>query len=204
VGTKIDFRKTLKYLYNPSKIGFHIVDVQSMNFLMINGVGDPNTSEKYTEAIEYLYSMSYGLKFALKSQGVDHIVPPLEGLWWMENMGEFTMENKYRWKWTMMIMQPEWVTTEWVEKVKTDVIRKKRLTSLSNIKFETYDEGLSVQILYTGPYDKEASTIAEMHNFIKSNGYQKNGKHHEVYIGDVRKTPPEKLQTILRQPIRKE
>jgi hypothetical protein len=204
VVTKIDFKKTLKYLYNPSNVGFHIVDVPPMNFLMINGMGDPNASEKYTEAIEYLYSMSYGLKFALKSQGVDHIVPPLEGLWWMENMDEFTMANKYRWEWTMMIMQPEWVTTEWVEKVKTDVIKKKKLASLSNMKFETYHEGLSVQILYTGPYDQEAPTIAEMHKFIKSNGYQTNGKHHEIYIGDVRKTPPEKLQTILRQPIRKE
>jgi hypothetical protein len=122
----------------------------------------------------------------------------------MENMDEFTMANKYRWEWTMMIMQPEWVTTEWVEKVKTDVIKKKKLASLSNMKFETYHEGLSVQILYTGPYDQEAPTIAEMHKFIKSNGYQTNGKHHEIYIGDVRKTPPEKLQTILRQPIRKE
>jgi hypothetical protein len=204
MGTKIDFKKTLKYLYNPSKAGFHLVEVPSMNFLMINGVGDPNTSEKYKEAIECLYSTSYALKFALKSQGVDHIVPPLEGLWWMENMDEFTMANKYRWEWTMMIMQPEWVTTEWVDKVKTDVIKKKKLTSLSNMKFETFHEDLSVQILYTGPYDQEAPTIAEMHKFIKSNGYQTNGKHHEIYIGDVRKTSPEKLQTILRQPIRKE
>ena len=204
MGSKIDFKQTLKYLYNPSKVGFHLVEVSSMNFLMIDGVGDPNTSEKYKEAIECLYSMSYGLKFAFKSQGADHIVPPLEGLWWMENMDEFSMANKYRWEWTMMIMQPDWVTPEWVKKVKTDVTKKKKLASLANLRFEAYHEGLAVQILYTGPYDQEAPTITEMHKFIKSSGYQTNGKHHEIYIGDVRKTPPEKLQTILRQPIRKE
>ncbi len=202
MGSKIDFKQTLKYLYSPSKVGFHLVEVGPMNFLMIDGVGDPNKSEKYKEAIECLYSMSYGLKFAFKSQGVDHIVPPLEGLWWMENMDEFSMVNKYRWEWTMMIMQPDWVTPEWVEKVKTDVTKKKKLASLANLRFEAYHEGLAVQILYTGPYDQEAPTIAEMHKFIKSNGYQTNGKHHEIYIGDPRKTQPEKLQTILRQPIR--
>jgi hypothetical protein len=204
MGSKIDFKKTLKYLYNPSKDGFHLVDVPPMNFLMISGVGDPNTSVKYKDAIECLYAVSYGIKFALKSQGVDHIVPPLEGLWWMENMDEFTMANKNRWEWTMMIMQPDWVSSEWVDKVENDVIKKRKLASLPDLRFEAYHEGLSVQTLYTGPYDQEAPLIAEMHEFIKSNGYQTNGKHHEIYIGDVRKTPPEKLQTILRQPIRLE
>lgn len=198
----MDFKKTLKHLYNPTKGGFHLVDVPQMNFLSLDGLGDPNTSVEYHEAVDALYSLSYGIKFALKSQGVDHIVPPLEGLWWMEDMNEFNLANKDRWEWTMMIMQPEWITSEWVERVREEVYKKKRISLSSKVRFETYHEGLSVQILYTGAYEKEAPTIAEMHKFIKTNGYKTNGKHHEIYLGDPRKTSPEKLQTILRQPIR--
>ncbi len=203
MNSKVDFKKTLKYLYNPPKSGFHLLDVPQMNFLMMDGVGDPNKSVDYQHAVEALYSISYGIKFALKSQGFDHIVPPLEGLWWMENMAEFSQANKERWKWTMMIMQPEWVTSDWVEKVKEDASKKKKVPSLSGLRFEKYQEGLAVQILYTGAYDNEAQTIADMHEFIRTNGYKTNGKHHEIYLGDPRKTPLDKLKTILRQPIQK-
>ena len=203
MSTKVDFKKALKQLYNPFKGSFHLVDVPQMNFLMLDGEGDPNTSMDYQQAIEALYTMSYGIKFALKSQGYDHIVPPLEGLWWMENMNEFSLANKDRWEWTMMIMQPEWVTIEWVEKVRQDAKKKKNNASLSEVRFDSLNEGLAVQILYIGAYEKEAPTIAELHKFITSSGYQTNGKHHEIYLGDPRKTSPERLQTILRQPIRK-
>jgi hypothetical protein len=203
MSTKVDFKKALKQLYNPPKGSFHLVDVPQMNFLMLDGEGDPNTSMDYQQAIEALYTMSYGIKFALKSQGYDHIVPPLEGLWWMENMNEFSLANKDRWEWTMMIMQPEWVTIEWVEKVRQDAKKKKNNASLSEVRFDSLNEGLAVQILYTGAYEEEAPTIAELHKFITSSGYQTNGKHHEIYLGDPRKTSPERLQTILRQPIRK-
>jgi len=203
MNTKVDFKKVLKPFYHPSQKGFHIVEVPAMNFLMLDGVGDPNTSLDYQQAVEALYSISYGLKFALKTQGFDHIVPPLEGLWWMGDMNEFTVANKARWEWTMMIMQPEWVTTEWVEKVRDMTIKKKDNRSLSTIRFEIYDEGLSVQILYIGAYKNEAPTIAEMHKFINTNGYRPDGKHHEIYLGDPRKTSPDRLQTILRQPIKK-
>ncbi len=203
MNTKVDFKKALKPLYNPSQKGFHFLEVPPMNFLMLDGVGDPNTSLDYQQAVEALYSISYGLKFALKIQGFDHIVPPLEGLWWMGDMNEFTLENKARWEWTMMIMQPEWVTAEWVEKVRDMTIKKKDNPSLSTVRFEFYDEGLSVQLLYTGAYKNEAPTIAEMHKFINTHGYRPNGKHHEIYLGDPRKSSPDRLQTILRQPIRK-
>jgi hypothetical protein len=199
---KVDFKKTLKNLYNPPKGVFHIVDVPKLNFIMIDGCGDPNKSADYQQAVEALYAMSYEIKFALKSQGFDHIVPPLEGLWWMENMNEFTLANKDSWEWTMMIMQPEWVTGEWVEKVRDEAYKKKRLPLLKKARFKPYDEGLSVQIVYTGAYENEARTIADIHTFIKNNRYQTNGKHHEIYLGDPRKTSPEKLKTILRQPIR--
>jgi hypothetical protein len=201
--TKVDFKKTLKQLYNPSEKGFHFVDVPKMNFFMLDGKGNPNTSLEYQQAIDALYTMSYGIKFALKSRGFDHIVPPLEGLWWMQNMNEFSLANKARWEWTMMIMQPEWVTTEWVDKVRNEAIKKKSNPLISQIRFDLYDEGLVVQTLYTGAYENEAPTIAEMHHFIKNNGYQTNGKHHEIYLGDPRKTSPERLKTILRQPVRK-
>jgi hypothetical protein len=203
MSTKVDFKKTLKHLYNPPKGRFHFVEVPEMTFLMLDGKGDPNTSLDYQQTIEALYSMSYGIKFALKSHGFDHIVPPLEGLWWMENMNEFSLANKDRWEWTMMIMQPEWITSDWVEKVRQDTRKKKNNSFLSEVRFETFGEGLAIQILYTGAYEKEAPTIAEMHQFIIANGYQTNGKHHEIYLGDPRKTSPERLQTILRQPIRK-
>jgi hypothetical protein len=203
MGTKLDFKKTLKHLYNPNKHEIHIVDVPKMNFLMIDGLGNPAMSIEYQQVVETLYSLAYGIKFALKSLGHDYIVPPLEGLWWMENMNEFNLANKDRWKYTMMIMQPEWVTQDWVQRVMETTSKKKKLPLVPKLKLETYDEGLSVQILYTGAYVNETATIAEMHQFIKSNGYTTNGKHHEIYIGDPRKTSPEKLQTILRQPIRK-
>lgn len=200
---KVDFKKVLKLFYNPSQKGFHIIEVPIMNFIKMDGIGDPNISIDYQQAVDALYSMSYGLKFALKSQGFDHIVPPLEGLWWMDDMSEFTTANKSRWKWTMMIMQPEWVTSDWVEKVRIETMKKKDNPFISQCRFEPYDEGLVLQTLYTGAYADEAPTIADMHKHIKVNGYQAHGKHHEIYLGDPRKTSPERLHTILRQPVRK-
>jgi hypothetical protein len=201
---KVDLKKTLKNLYNPPKGDFHIVDVPEMNFLMVDGKGDPNTSEDYQQAVEALYTISYGIKFSFKLQGLDHVVPPLDGLWWMENMHEYTLANKNIWEWTMMILQPEWVTEDSVVKVKQTASKKKKTASLENVRFGPFHEGLSVQTLYVGAYEHEALTIAEMHKYIKLNGYQTNGKHHEIYLSDPRKISPEKLQTILRQPIRKE
>lgn len=200
---KVDFKKTLRYLYDPINKGFHMVDVPELKFLMIDGKGNPNTSTEYQQAVEALYSLSYGIKFALKAEGYDHVVSPLEGLWWMENMNEFTLANKDSWEWTMMIMQPEWVSEEWVEKVRGEVFKKKRLPLVNKIRFENFAEGLSVQFLYTGAYEQEAPTISEMHNFIKNNGFTLRGKHHEIYLNYPNKTALEKLLTILRQPIQK-
>jgi hypothetical protein len=204
MNTKVDFKKSLKELYNPKKSTFHLVEVPSMNFLMIDGKGDPNKSPEYQDAMGALYTLAYGLKFALKSQGYDHIVPPIEGLWWMENMEEFSLANKALWEWTMMIMQPDWISQDWLEKVRKNAKKKKDNPLIDIVRFERYSEGLSVQFLYTGAYDNEAPRIAEMHNFIRTNGYQTNGKHHEIYLGDPRRTSPERLQTIIRQPIRRQ
>jgi hypothetical protein len=204
MSSALDYKKELKHLYRPSAKKFEVVDVPPMNFLMIDGHGDPNTAQEYQEAIEALYAVAYALKFTSKKEkGMDYVVPPLEGLWWAENMEAFTTEDKSAWDWTMMIMQPEWVTRDMFEKALKQVEKKKDLPALSKLRLEAYHEGLSVQILHIGPYDAEAPTIAGMHAFAAENGYQLAGKHHEIYLGDPRRVAPEKLKTVLRQPIRK-
>jgi hypothetical protein len=200
---KVDFKKELKHLYNPSRKAFSIVDVPSMNFVMIDGHGDPNTAQEYQEAVEALYAVAYGLKFMVKkAQGIDYGVLPLEGLWWVDNMAEFSMEAKEDWDWTMMIMQPEWLTAEAVERARADVARKKNPPALPKLRFEPYHEGLAVQILYVGPYDEEGPTIARLHAYAEDQAYALRGKHHEIYLSDPRRTAPDRLKTVIRQPIR--
>ncbi len=203
---KVDFKKTLKHLYNPPRKEFVIVEIPRMNFLMIDGQGDPNTAESYQHALEALYAMAYTLKFASKKElGRDYTVPPLEGLWWAEDMDIFTAtSSKDAWLWTMMIMVPEWIAEAFVEKGREKVAESKELVALDTLRFEPYDEGLSVQILHIGPYDAEGPTIARLHQeFLPQQGLIENGKHHEIYLSDPRRVAPEKWRTVLRQPVRK-
>ena len=203
---KVDFKRELKHLYNPPKKEFTVVDVPPMKFLMVDGHGDPNTAQEYQDAVEALYGVAYKLKFTSKRElGKDYVVPPLEGLWWAGDMEAFTtMRDKSAWDWTMMIMQPEWVTQEMVGEAVKQVEKSKGLPALSKIRLETYHEGLSVQIMHVGSYDDEGPTIARMHHeFMPENGYKPAGKHHEIYLSDPRKVAPEKLKTVLRQPVRK-
>ncbi len=201
--TKIDFKKELKHLYNPSTKKIEIVDVPIMNFLMVNGSGDPNTAQEYKDAVEALFAVSYALKFMVKREkGVDYGVLPLEGLWWTDDMTQFSTENKDIWKWTSMIMQPEYVTEDLVSKALEQVEKKKNPPALSKIRFENFHEGLSAQIMHIGPYSAEAPTIEKLQNFIRENGYELRGKHHEVYLSDPRRSTPEKLKTIIRQPMK--
>jgi len=201
---KIDFKKELQHLYNPSAREFTVVEVPEMQFLMIDGHGDPNTEPAYQEAVEALYGVAYKLKFTSKQRlGKDYTVPPLEGLWWAADMETFTVNlDKSAWDWTMMIMQPEWITPELFAQAVAEVQKSKALPALSIMRLERYAEGLAVQILHIGSYDDEAPTLARMHReFIPQNGYVEAGKHHEIYLGDPRKTAPEKLKTVLRQPV---
>lgn len=199
---KIDFKKELKHLYNPSAKEIAVVDVPEMNFLMIDGIGDPNTAQEYKDAIEALYTVSYTLKFMIKkAKAIDYVIVPLESLWWTNKPSQFTIENKDIWKWTAMIMQPEYVIKELFNETLKQVEKKKKLPALSKIRFEKFHEGLSVQILYIGPYSAEGPTIEKIHNFVKEKGYKLAGKHHEIYLSDPRKTASERLKTILRQPI---
>jgi hypothetical protein len=200
---KIDFKKELKPFYRPSAKKISVVDVPSMQFLMIDGQGDPNTALAYTNAIETLYAISYTLKFMSKKQlARDYVVMPLEGLWWAEDMASFSIENKDAWLWTAMIMQPDWINADMVAAAKEAAAQKKALPALFKLRFQTYHEGLAAQILYIGPYADEAPTIARLHAHIVENGYRLAGKHHEIYLSDPRRMAPEKLKTVIRQPMR--
>jgi hypothetical protein len=204
--TKVDFKKELKRLYQPSAKAFAVVDVPAMHYLMVDGHGDPNTAQAYQDAVEALYAVAYKLKFmSKKGLDKDYVVPPLEGLWRAEDMASFTaMRDKSAWDWTMMIMQPSWITQELVEEAVGEVAAKKNLPALSKLRLETYHEGLAAQIMHIGSYDDEAPTIHRMHHeFMPQNGYEPAGKHHEIYLGDPRKVAPEKLKTVIRQPIRR-
>lgn len=199
---KVDFKKELKHLYNPPK-KITLVDVPLMNFLMGDGRGDPNTSPDFQAITEALYGLAYTVKFAVKSEGQDFVVPPLEGLWWMEDMTAFSPEAKDEWLWTLMIMQPQWVTAEAVEAAREEAGRKKDLPALADLRFEPYHEGRAAQIMYVGRYADEGPTIQRMHEFIAAEGYAPAGKHHEIYLSDPRRTAPEKFKTVIRQPVRK-
>jgi hypothetical protein len=173
-----------------------------MNFLMIDGAGDPNTAQAYQDAVNALYSLAYTLKFIVKkTQAVDYPVMALEGLWWADDMAEFSLANKAAWQWTMMIMQPELITPDLVARATQEAARKKPLPALRNIRFERYHEGLSAQIMHIGPYAAEAPTIEKLHRFIHDHGYALRGKHHEIYLSDPRKATPEKMKTVIRQPM---
>jgi len=203
--SKIDFKKEMKHLYRPSAKQFEVVIVPEMNFLMIDGHGDPNTAQTYKEAVEALYAIAFKLKFlSKKGLGKDYVIPPLEGLWWAEDMDAFVAGKKDDWDWTMMIMQPEWITSEMFDEVFALVKKAKNPPALSKMGMHNYDEGLSIQIMHLGSYDDEAPTLDKMHSeFIPKNNYTLSGKHHEIYLSDPRKVQPEKLKTVLRQPVRR-
>ena len=199
---KIDLKKTLKHMYSPSAKEISVIDVPRMNFLMIAGEGNPNTTQTYHEAVEALFAVSYAAKFMLKKEttAIDYTVMPLEGLWWADDMTLFSLENKDIWKWTAMIMQPEYVTHEGFEEAKNQVVKKKDLPALQRLRLESFREGQSAQILYIGSYADEGPTIKAIHHFIETHGCTRNGKHHEIYLSDPNKTAPDKLKTIIRQP----
>jgi len=201
---KLDLKKQWKHLYQPKAGELVEVNVPPLTYLMVDGEGDPNTSEAFQQAVEALYSLSYTLKFSLKKSPmpVDYGVMPLEGLWWADDPRVFHQADKSSWKWTAMILQPEFISQAQVDRAFDDVRKKKSPAALDRVRFETLEEGPSVQILYTGPFSEEGPTIERMHSRIHALGRELHGKHHEIYLSDPRRTAPEKLKTILRQPMR--
>jgi hypothetical protein len=202
--TKLDLRQMYKHLYTPSKREFSVVDVPALAFLMIDGMGDPNSAPAYQEAVNALYSVAYTMKFAFKKErGIDYPVMALEGLWWADDMAQFVLSKRDDWQWTMMIMQPDIVTAADVEWAAAETARKKDLPGVKKLRLEAFHEGLSVQIMHIGPYSAEGPTIARLHQeYLPAHGYVPTGKHHEIYLSDPRRAAPEKWKTILRQPVR--
>lgn len=200
---KIDYKKVLKSLYTATSEGITVVDVPPMNFLMIDGKGDPNSSGEYRDAVGALYAVSYTIKFMVKKgrPQIDYGVMPLEGLWWVPDMKTFSVEKKDEWLWRMMIMQPVVVTASIVSDAFETVRRKKNLPALDNIRFGEFDEGSAVQTLYRGPYRDEGPVIAQLHSFIAETGSKPAGKHHEIYLNTPRTSTPVNLKTIIRQPM---
>ncbi len=181
-----------------------IVEVPEMNFLMIDGLGDPNTAQAYKDGVAALYALSYGLKFALKKvEGLEYKVGPLEGLWWTDDMRLFSYERKSEWRWTMMIAQPMRLDAAWFETILKETKKKKPNPALNEVRLEKFAEGIAAQIMHMGPYSEEPPTIEKLHEFIAAEGYHFDGlvqKHHEIYLSDPNRTAPEKMKTIIRQP----
>jgi hypothetical protein len=200
---KIDLKKQWKNLYGTKAGAIVAVDVPPLTYLMVDGEGDPNTSLSFSEAVDALYSLSYTLKFSLKKspRAIDYGVMPLEGLWWAGDPRVFHAADKSKWKWTAMIVQPEFIAQAQVDAAFDEVRKKKNPAALDRVRFETLTEGPSAQVLYVGPFSDEGPTIERMHDFIHAAGKELRGKHHEIYLSDPRRTAPEKLKTILRQPM---
>lgn len=200
--TKVDYKREYKELYAAPRDPV-LIDVPELAFLMIDGRGDPNTAAEYTQAIEALYTVAYTLKFAIKraADGFDYGVMPLEGLWWAPDMSSFATARKSDWQWTAMIMQPDAVTDELVERALVDASARKPLPAIAKLRLERFHEGPSAQVMHIGPYAAEGPTIERLHAFIAASGRALRGKHHEIYLSDPRRCAPEKLKTVIRQPV---
>ena len=201
---KIDFKQELKHLYQPSASEAVIVEVPAMRYLMLYGAGDPNTSPLYQAAVEVLFSLSYTLKFMVKKGplAIDYGVLPLEGLWWADDMSSFSTADKSNWQWTMMIMQPDFITPEMVAGALDKVSGNADASGLGQVRLESLAEGLCAQVMHIGPFSAEGPTIEKLHGFIADSGRQRRGKHHEIYLSDIRKADPARWKTVIRQPMR--
>lgn len=201
---KLDLKKQHKALYNPPKGKFDIIDVPPLQYVRLDGAGDPNTAEAYQAGVAWLYSVSYAIKFAAKAElARDYVVGPLEALWWADDMSTFVTRKKGDWRWTIMILQPDFVTAALFDKA-VEKAGKKLGAPPPSLRLDRYHEGLSVQTLHIGSYDDEAPTLARLHReFLPANGLTETGLHHEIYLSDPRKVPAEKLKTILRQPVKR-
>ncbi len=197
-----DVKKALPALYAPRRGDFHVVEVPELSFLMIDGHGDPNVSPAYTEAVRALYVLSYAVRAVAKSDlGRVHTVGPLEGLWSAEDPGAFVAGDKSAWDWTMMISQPAWITPD-VVGAALPRAAEKGPAALERVRLESFTEGTSVQVLHVGSFDSEAPVLARLHDeYLPSHRLTFNGRHHEVYFSDPRRTEPAKLRTVLRQPV---
>lgn len=200
---KIDLKKELKHLYQPSAKAVVEVEVPTLRFLMIDGAGDPNTAPAYAAAVEALFSVSYTAKFMLKKgkQAIDYAVMPLEGLWWSDELASFAANERSKWQWTMMILQPDFVEDAVVDAAIAEVRRKKALPAVDKLRLERFSEGRCAQTLHIGPFSEEGPTIQRVHDYIGAHSAL-TGKHHEIYLSDIRRGDPAKWKTVIRQPMK--
>lgn len=200
---KVDLKREIAS-YRARRGSFDVIDVPPLQYLMVDGEGDPNTATAYADALAALYPVSYALKFASKQAGRDYVVMPLEALWWAPDMAAFTAaRDKSRWHWTAMILVPDWLGPHDVEAAcERTRARAETLPAIDRLRLETLTEGLCVQTLHVGSYDDEAPVLEQMHErVIPEQGLRMTGRHHEIYLGDPRRVEPSKLRTILRQPV---
>jgi hypothetical protein len=203
----LDLVRQLKPLYAPSAKHPSIVEVPELTFLMLDGRGDPNTSEQYQDALGALYGIAYTLKFTRKKADAerDFKVAPLEGLWWADSERpdlEELQTARDAWNWTMMIALPDDVTAAELAAAAEAAARRRPSPALGLARLERFDEGMAAQIMHVGPYSAEAPTIERLHAFVAEQGYELRGRHHEIYLGDPRRTAPERLKTVIRHPVR--
>lgn len=206
-----DYKKEYKEFYMPkNKPG--IVDVPAMNYIAIRGKGDPNDENgEYKQSIGLLYAIAFTIKMSKmgshKIEGYfDYVVPPLEGFWWQEGMQGIDYTHKENFCWISLIRLPDFVTKADFDWAIAEATTKKK-TNFSKVEFFTYTEGLCVQCMHLGSYDDEPSTIEILHKYAAENGYAINitdsRRHHEIYLSDARRVPPERRKTVIRIPIRK-
>jgi hypothetical protein len=215
----LDLRGQHRSLYNPSSKSPQLVDVPELQFLMLDGgieKGEtPGTSSAFREAIQALYGGAYTLKFMSKrrkTHAVDFPVMALEAIWWVED-GQFDITQPGNWRWRAMIMQPEHITADMMNEALEKLRDKKPSPALDRLRLARYREGLSVQMIHIGPYATEPATVAQMRAFVEEHGLEERHDrvkrrggldvydHHEIYLGDPRRSAPEKLKTILRHPV---
>jgi hypothetical protein len=199
---KVDLKRSMRRLYFPPSGQPVLVDVPELEFLMVDGRGAPG-EKAYGDAVEALFSVSFGLKFMIKRLDPedDYTVMPLESLWWTKDPEAFDIESRADWRWTAMIVQPPAVTPSLVERAVVDAAAKHRSPALKKIRFEHFREGLAAQLMHVGPYAEELSTIEKLHAFIAEHDYPMRGKHHEIYLSDPRRCAPARMKTVIRQPV---
>lgn len=201
---KVDLKRTLKPYFAASKKEWEEASFPAFNYLMVDGQGEPGGAA-YVAALELLYPAAYGVKFYSKiTLGRDYAVPPLEGLWWADDFSAYTTDGRRKeWRWTMMIMLPDWITTDHVAAALEAQAKKKPDLDFANVRMGTLEEGRSMQHLHIGPFADEGPKLDALHNAIMpENGLTFNGHHHEIYLSDPRRSAPEKLKTVLRQPVK--
>jgi hypothetical protein len=201
--SKLDLKKEFRECYTAPADRFQIVCVPRMQFLMVDGCGDPNKAPRFEQCVQSLYSVAYCVKLALRKAGghEDYVVGPLEGLWWTDDPVAFTLDKRDTWKWTLMLAQPQFITETMVWQAVADASAGDDAPLSAAVRLESLEEGLCCQILHVGPNEDEAATIARMHAFIHAKGHHLRGRHHEIYMNDPRRNAPQKRRTILRQAI---